>query len=311
MAHFDVAVIGTVFTDIKGFTGNGYNPVGRNLGKAEITQGGVARNVAENLAKLDLSTLFVSSIDNNMLSGGVLSHLENCTINTDYVVKANENGMGIWLLLSDYQGNQLGSISQIPDAKHIENILNERGGEIFAGVDSIVLETDVSKATTLKTIELAEKYGTKVYALPSNMAVLMEIPEVLSHIEYFVCNHIEAGKLFNVNTDELSPTALIDVLNDAVKKCGTSKMVVTLGERGAVYFDNNTELQGYVPAMNVTPVDCSGAGDAFFSGSTAALIRGKALEDAVKSGTKLSALTIQHTSCNCDSDTIKNANILG
>ena len=41
-----IAVIGTVFVDIKGFADAHYDPAGRNVGKIKLVHGGVGRNVA-------------------------------------------------------------------------------------------------------------------------------------------------------------------------------------------------------------------------------------------------------------------------
>ena len=57
-----IAVIGTVFMDIKGFAQNTYDPVGTNIGDIMFSFGGVGRNAAENLANdriLSKSLVFI------------------------------------------------------------------------------------------------------------------------------------------------------------------------------------------------------------------------------------------------------------
>ena len=49
-----IVVVGNVFVDIKGFPDNQYIPSGRNAGRIEIVHGGVGRNVAEDIANLEL-----------------------------------------------------------------------------------------------------------------------------------------------------------------------------------------------------------------------------------------------------------------
>lgn len=48
----DMVVVGVVFLDIKGFPFFKYDAVGTNLGNVLMTHGGVARNVAVNMANL-------------------------------------------------------------------------------------------------------------------------------------------------------------------------------------------------------------------------------------------------------------------
>ena len=77
-----IAVIGTVFVDIKGFADAHYNPIGRNVGKIRLVHGGVGRNVAENIARLGGDVLFVSSADDDMLGHGVIERLGHAKIDT-------------------------------------------------------------------------------------------------------------------------------------------------------------------------------------------------------------------------------------
>ena len=49
-----IVVIGATFVDIKGFPHDLYLPTGRNVGHIEYIHGGVARNVAEDIANVVL-----------------------------------------------------------------------------------------------------------------------------------------------------------------------------------------------------------------------------------------------------------------
>ena len=60
-----IVVIGAVFVDIKGFPHQQYIPTGRNVGRIEYVHGGVARNVAEDIANCELRPTFVSLVDDS------------------------------------------------------------------------------------------------------------------------------------------------------------------------------------------------------------------------------------------------------
>ena len=82
-----VAVFGTVFVDCKGFAQKAYNPQGRNLGHIEFFHGGVARNVAENLAHLGAEVRFVSTVDESALAADVCSRLRAAGVDIDLAKK--------------------------------------------------------------------------------------------------------------------------------------------------------------------------------------------------------------------------------
>ena len=60
-----IVVIGAVFVDVKGFPEDNYIPTGRNAGRVEFVHGGVGRNVAEDIANVELRPRFVSLVDDN------------------------------------------------------------------------------------------------------------------------------------------------------------------------------------------------------------------------------------------------------
>ena len=57
-----IVVIGATFVDIKGFPHDLYLPTGRNVGHIEYIHGGVARNVAEDIANAELRPTFAEAI---------------------------------------------------------------------------------------------------------------------------------------------------------------------------------------------------------------------------------------------------------
>ena len=71
-----IAVVGTVFVDIKGFPYDVYNPTGRNAGTVEIVHGGVGRNVAEDIANVELRPTFVSMVDDTANGTEVIEKLK-------------------------------------------------------------------------------------------------------------------------------------------------------------------------------------------------------------------------------------------
>lgn len=66
-----IVVIGDVFIDIKGFSTSTYIPYGRNLGTIEQIHGGVGRNVAEDIANVELEPIFIGAVDDDSIGEDV------------------------------------------------------------------------------------------------------------------------------------------------------------------------------------------------------------------------------------------------
>ena len=69
------------------------------------------------------------------------------------------------------------------------------------------------------------------------------------------------------------------------------RLVVTLGENGAIYVERDGE-HGYIPAQNVDVIDTTGAGDAFFAGVAAGLTYHKSLKESCNIGTRMASAVI-------------------
>lgn len=285
-----IVVIGAVFVDIKGYPETKYNPAGRNAGRVEQIHGGVARNVAEDIANVELRPTFVSLVDKSGTGADVLQKLQNHKVNTDYI-RTVRNGMGTWLAVFDNEGDVYGSISQRPDLSAIADILDEQGDEIFANADSVILEIDLDKETVKRIFKLAKKYDKPIYAVVANMSIALERRDFLQSIDCFVCNIQEAGLLFSNDYMDKNPQEMVDIISEKVCAARIPSMIVTMGSRGAVYADMHG-VKGHCPARNVEVKDTTGAGDAFCAGASIGLTYGKSLAEACEIGAHLAASVI-------------------
>lgn len=285
-----IVVIGSTFVDIKGYPFGQYVSDGRNAGSIEQVHGGVARNVVENIANIELRPSFVSLVDDNGAGLDVINKLNNHKVDTTYV-RQSKDGMGVWLAIFDHTGDLAGSISKRPDLQPIYDILLEHGDEIVSKADSIALELDLEKDVVKEVFRLAGKYNKQVFAVISNMGIALERRDFFQKLDCFVCNQQESGMLFVEDMDNLTPEEMLEKLPTLSQRAGISKMIVTMGEQGAVYYSSDGE-SGICPAHKVDVIDTTGAGDAFFSGIAAGLTYGKTLSESCEIGTRLSASVI-------------------
>lgn len=285
-----IVVVGNVFVDVKGYPDGMYIPAGRNSGRVEIYHGGVGRNVAEDIANVELRPRFVSMVDDNAQGQEVLDKLNKHKVDTRFVASVPD-GMGMWLAIFDNTGDIVASISKRPNMDAMARLLDEKGDEIFADADSIVIEIDMDKEVVKRVFKYAEKYHKRVYAVVANMSIATQRRDFLQSIDCFVCNTQEAGILFVSDMEQLAPQELMDALSEKVVSANIPAMVVTMGGRGAVYADVNGG-KGFCPALSVDVVDTTGAGDAFCAGVAVGLTYGKSMEQAIEIGTRLAASVI-------------------
>jgi pseudouridine kinase len=276
--------------DIKGYPEDVYIPAGRNVGRVEQLHGGVGRNVAEDIANVELRPTFVSLVDKSGTGADVLQKLKNHKVNTDYI-RATHDGMGTWLAVFDNDGDVTASISKRPNLMPIADILDDHGDEIFQNADSVVVEIDMDKEIIKRVFKLAKKHGKRIYAVVANMSIAQERRDFLLNTDCFVCNQQEAGILFSDDYSHLDATQLQEVIAQKVQRAQFPSMIVTMGEKGAVYADMYGN-SGFCPARKVNVKDTTGAGDAFCAGVAIGLTYGKTMAEACEIGAHLAASVI-------------------
>ncbi len=285
-----IVVVGTAFVDIKGFPLNAYIPGGRNAGKIEVVHGGVGRNVAEDIANTGIPVSLVSMADNTSEGDNVVKRLTDSGVDTSYILSVPD-GMGMWLAVFDETGDVVASISKRPNVEPMAKLLEEKGDEIFADCDSVVLEIDLEESVVRSVFKYAQKYHKRVYAVVANMSIATQRRELLKCVDCFVCNAEEAGIHFLRDYIDMSPEELSAELAERVAAADIPSMVVTLGDKGAVYADRYGN-KGEYPARRVQVRDTTGAGDAFCAGTAIGLTYGKTLPEAIEIGTRLAASVI-------------------
>ncbi len=285
-----IVVIGAVFVDIKGYPEDVFVAKGRNVGRVEQVHGGVGRNVAEDIANVELRPTFVSLVDQTGTGADVLRKLKNHQVNTDYI-RVTPDGMGTWLAVFENDGDVAASISKRPNLAPIGEILDEQGDEIFRDADSIIVEIDMDKEVIKRVFRLAQKHKKRVYAVVANMSIAVERRDFLKQTECFVCNQQEAGILFSDDYTQLDAAQMEKILAEKVCLANINSMIVTMGAAGAVYAHRDGS-SGFCPARNVNVKDTTGAGDAFCAGAALGLTYGKSLAEACQIGAHLAASVI-------------------
>ena len=174
---------------------------------------------------------------------------------------------------------------------HLTDLLEEKGDEIVATADAIVVEIDIDKEVIKRCFDLAKKHNKKIFALVSNMSIAIHRRDFIKELDCFICNVLEAGILFTDDYSSKTPEEMCEILAEKVKQARIRAMVVTMGAQGAVYADIEGN-KGICPAKKVHVKDTTGAGDAFCAGVSIGLTYGKDMPGAIEIGSRLAAAVI-------------------
>lgn len=149
--------------------------------------------------------------------------------------------------------------------------------EIIKAADIVVLQNEISHDVNMAIARFCKEEGVKVLYNPA--PARSKDLELFELVDIMTPNEHECRELF-------PGVELID----AVKQY-PNKLVVTLGRKGAVFYDG--ELIQEIPAIPTEVVDTTGAGDTFNAGLAYAIAKGLTMKDGIKFATIASHLSVQ------------------
>ena len=133
--------------------------------------------------------------------------------------------------------------------------------------------------------ELIEEAHTRQQRIVFNAApmtsAVADYP--LDKIEFFIVNELEGAAL--------AGTEQVDEMLAAMKqRFPAARTILTLGERGAVYYDGEARFSQ--PGFQVRAVDATGAGDTFTGYFIAGFMQGNPVQDCLELACKAAALCV-------------------
>ena len=157
----------------------------------------------------------------------------------------------------------------IPPA-HIEAALGQaRPGDWFLTQNETNHQVEAAKLARSRGLHVA--YAAAPYETAAVQAML-------PHTDFLILNEVEADQLRDATGTPLGELGVADV-------------IVTLGAEGCLWFHEGQGESSF-PALRVTPVDTTGAGDTFTGYVLAALDEGRPMPEAIALATRASALKV-------------------
>lgn len=150
----------------------------------------------------------------------------------------------------------------------------------FSDGDFVVLQNETNIVPYV--IDKAYEKRMKIFFNPSPITENITSYS-LEKIDCFILNEIEGEAL----TGEREIEKIVDTLK---KKFPETEFIMTLGSKGAVYFDSSRYFS--VSAEKVRAVDTTAAGDTFTGYFIAELAKGRSVEDAMRKATKAAAKAV-------------------
>lgn len=283
-------VIGAAGIDIVGRFRNDLGTGTSTPAQIRFSWGGVARNVAENLARLGQPTYLITAIGDDETGDRLCAATDAAGVHI-HAARSKEHPTGTYLAAVNQSGalqyalDDMRAIAALtPDIIHQER-------DLFMDASVLFVDANLPKETLRKIMSQARKAKLPVCADPTSTSLAPRLKAYLPRLRLITPNRHEAEVFCQVGAEINNRRRALEAAKSLVSQ-GVEIAVITMGEIGLCYA--TSETNGYIPAVRTEVVDPTGAGDALSAAIIFALLNDIPIDDAVRLGVSAASLTLRH-----------------
>ncbi|MGV8146390.1 MAG: PfkB family carbohydrate kinase [Alkaliphilus sp.] len=256
-----------------------------NPGHIKTSVGGVARNIAENAAKLELPTRLITAVGQDMNGRMVKENALANKIDVNDILVVNNKKTSTYLYILDENGNMIVAISDMAITNSLDTAFFSTKIEKISKSKYVVLDTNLS----LESLHYLAKHLTNANLILDTVSTkkAMRAKDVLHCFYAIKPNLAEAGALLDM---QLITNSDVELAASKFLEMGIKKVMITLGSKGVYYADEKESF--FKSSFALTPINVTGAGDAFTAGLVYALTNNLSSEKLVDFCIGASALTL-------------------
>ena len=275
----DIIVIGGANVDIKAKTEKPHIAATSNPGSVSFTPGGVARNIAHNLALLGTKVALISVVGRDAPGELAFAATTKAGVDLSFTMRSDVP-TGSYIAVLDSNGELVTAVNDMRILENLDSEFVKRHAAALEETKFIVADCNIRQ----DLLEwLALHFGEKLIVEPVSVPKSAKLRTLLEKHEVF---------LATPNRDQLA--VLMEGGTD-LHECGLHNLVVHMGSLGAVVSSQRGTMQ--IPSMRHAQVsDVTGAGDAAVAGLVYGLCKGYNIVEAARLGQAAASLKLGSTS---------------
>ncbi|XP_009803607.1 pseudouridine kinase isoform X1 [Nicotiana tabacum] len=249
-------VIGGMVLDVNATSSMPANPGTSTPGKVIFSLGGVARNVADCISKLEARPFMISAVGFDMAGNLLLGHWESAGLSTEGIQRNRNIETAVVCYIFDEKGEVAAGVARV---ESIEKFLTPRWIEKFkckiSSAPILMVDANLTSSSLEASCQMAAQFNTPVWFEPVSVAKSRRVASVVQYISFASPNEDELIAMANAisgrdifhpirkdhGTIKLSTECLFQMLKPAIWLLldkGVKVVVVTLGSHGVFLCSN-------------------------------------------------------------------------
>ncbi len=285
-----VVVIGGANIDVKARSAAPAAQQTSNPGRGSMSPGGVARNVAENLARLGTRTHLIAALGRDPLGDSLLAQTSAAGVRLEFIQRS-EQPTGTYTAILDSDGELIVAVADMAATDGLGPDHLTQARDIIAAAGLLVLDGNLAPATLEHARDLADAAEVRTILEPVSVpkARILSAAIRADRPWYAVTpNREELAALTDLPT---RTDRQLRLAADSLQRRGVQHVWVRLGVRGSLLSSASTGAT-FIPAVPAIVEDVTGAGDSMLAAFCHALLEGQDPVDAARYGHAAAALTI-------------------
>ena len=262
-----VSVIGGANVDIAGYSFESLRLSDSNPGQVNISIGGVGRNIAENLVKLENPTKMFTVVGEDVHGDKIIRESEVSGIDMSHVKRTAEYGTGTYLAVLNEEKDMEIAIASMDCFIKLDKEYIDNNRHIISNSKVIVFDTNLEEDVLHYAVGLFKNNLLFLDTVSHKKA--LRAKDVIGYFHTIKPNKMEAEALSGMSIRSQKD---LEKVTDYFHSQGVINVFITLGEDGVFYSDGINK--GTYKANKIIPKNATGAGDAF----QAALVYGQVNE---------------------------------
>lgn len=283
-----VLVIGSAVLEFRGKSPDGIRSGRRQFGHVHCSVSGVARNIAENLARLEIETILLAAIGEDVFGQYLVKQSSDAGIRCSHILRVSGVQTATSLILAQSEDKT----TRLDDLAIMEFLDSDYLMEhewLFERAALIVIDATLQEEALDTLFELAVRYNVRVCADPTSPRMAERLCKYIGNLYLIVPNASETASLCDLEEPATERDQAISTAQHLVN-LGANVAVVTLGEQGLAYADSSGG--GYIRAIHTEVIDSSGAGDAFSGAAIFGILNDVPIDEAMRLGVTAASLTL-------------------
>jgi pseudouridine kinase len=252
--------------------------------------GGVARNIAENLARLGTPVALLTAIGSDSSGAALLAHAESAGIATHGALRLDDAASGTYTAVLDANGDMVVALADMALYDRMTPAFVAAREAQLTAASLVVADLNLPLDTVEALLAQARRSAVALVLVAVSEPKMARLPPALAGVRLLILN---AGELAARVGRPLEDEAAMGAAIRDVQAQGARDVVVTRGAAGVLL----TRPDGTIARLDAPPAevaDVTGAGDAFAAAVCWSLVQdgGDDLMLACRRGLHLSKLTV-------------------